>query len=362
MIKVCWLTTQASPYKMKLLNTLGEKAELTVFLDDDFNVNRGEDWYTYSSENIVLKSINKNFFKEMLDASSKCDILINSMYSTIPGLIALIVFIFKKKIRILHADGGIAYDRGFFVNKAIGVIMGMYNSFLSSSEITDKYFEFYNVKREKIKHYRFSSYTNKDIELSQNELINKNDYRIEKNIKGFAILSVGQPIHRKGFDILIRAFEILKNKYDDMSLYIIGGKPSEEIKYIDEHNIKSVFFIENINREELKKYYIGCDCFVLCTREDIWGLVINESLIHHLPTVTSSKCVAGLHFNNKYNAVYIADNNDVDEYINLIETIYLKNEDKIDYSFIEQYSIENTSEDIYNDIMEVLQANTKSCY
>ena len=30
------------------------------------------------------------------------------------------------------------------------------------------------------------------------------------------------------------------------------------------------------------------------TREDIWGLVINEALAYGLPTITTERCVAGL--------------------------------------------------------------------
>ncbi len=33
---------------------------------------------------------------------------------------------------------------------------------------------------------------------------------------------------------------------------------------------------------------------MLPTREDIWGLVINEALAYGLPTITTDRCVAGL--------------------------------------------------------------------
>ena len=39
---------------------------------------------------------------------------------------------------------------------------------------------------------------------------------------------------------------------------------------------------------------MAADVFVLPTREDIWGLVINEAMAYGLPVITTDKCNAGL--------------------------------------------------------------------
>ena len=39
---------------------------------------------------------------------------------------------------------------------------------------------------------------------------------------------------------------------------------------------------------------MAADAFVLPTREDIWGLVINEAMAYGLPVVTTDRCNAGL--------------------------------------------------------------------
>ena len=41
-------------------------------------------------------------------------------------------------------------------------------------------------------------------------------------------------------------------------------------------------------------YYQAADMLVFPTREDIWGLVINEAMANGLPTVSTDKCVAAL--------------------------------------------------------------------
>ena len=49
-----------------------------------------------------------------------------------------------------------------------------------------------------------------------------------------------------------------------------------------------------MKKEELVRHYKAADLFVLPTREDIWGLVINEAMAYGLPVITTDRCVAGL--------------------------------------------------------------------
>lgn len=105
-------------------------------------------------------------------------------------------------------------------------------------------------------------------------------------------ITVGQFIRRKGFDVLLNAWVKCDKEYE---LYIIGAEPTKE--YLD---IKEELHLENVHfegfktKEELKCYYQAADLFVFPTREDIWGLVVNEAMANGLPVITTDKCVAGL--------------------------------------------------------------------
>ena len=48
------------------------------------------------------------------------------------------------------------------------------------------------------------------------------------------------------------------------------------------------------SHESLNNYYKAADLFVLPTREDVWGLVVNEALSNGVPVITSDQCGAGL--------------------------------------------------------------------
>jgi glycosyltransferase involved in cell wall biosynthesis len=55
----------------------------------------------------------------------------------------------------------------------------------------------------------------------------------------------------------------------------------------------NVVFIGHKSKEELRGYYRAADVFVLMTRGDAWGLVVNEAMSCGLPVITTDKCVAG---------------------------------------------------------------------
>ena len=56
---------------------------------------------------------------------------------------------------------------------------------------------------------------------------------------------------------------------------------------------KNVYFIEFKKSEELNEYYKAADIFVHPTREDIWGLVVNEAMAKGLPVVTTNNVLQG---------------------------------------------------------------------
>ena len=49
-----------------------------------------------------------------------------------------------------------------------------------------------------------------------------------------------------------------------------------------------------MQKKELFEYYHAVDLFVLPTREDIWGLVINEAMACGLPVVSTNRCIAAM--------------------------------------------------------------------
>lgn len=81
----------------------------------------------------------------------------------------------------------------------------------------------------------------------------------------------------------------------NIEIYIVGNAPTlEYINFCKDNKLEHVHFIKFMKPITLRQWYMASDLFVLPTREDVWGLVINEAMACGLPVVTTNKCMAGL--------------------------------------------------------------------
>ena len=63
-----------------------------------------------------------------------------------------------------------------------------------------------------------------------------------------------------------------------------------------------------MTKKELADWYQAADLFVMPTREDVWGLVVNEAMAYGLPVISSDMCGAASEMvKNGYNG-YIFEN------------------------------------------------------
>ena len=289
----------------------------------------------------VDKAICYHIFKYL--KRNKYDYIIVSNMATPTGIMAIEYMKARRIHYILEGDGGFARSgKGFKEIFKKHIIQGA-KLYFSTSISHDDYWKTYGAKTEKIHRYPFTSIWERDI---CSDFIEHEKKQTIKNELGITaenvILTVGQFIHRKGYDVLLKACQYLSN----VEIYIIGGKPTTKyMKIIEELDLTNIHFVEFILKEELKKYFLLSDLFVLPTREDCWGLVINEAMANGLPVITTDKCAAGLELiTNSENGFIIPvdDEKILAEKINLI----MENHDlrlKMAYSSInkiKEYTIE----------------------
>lgn len=301
MKKILFITNIPAPYRIDFYNELGKYLDLTVlfeakgandqgikfnwnydkivnfkaiFLSDGDIKERKVDWK-------ILKHLKKNEYDEI--------VVTNYSYFT-----EMAAIIYLKLFRVpyyMETDGGIIRDENFIKRIYKRFLVSGAKGYFSPSRSSDKYLSFYGAKENRIYRYPFTSLKEKDVLEKPVTETEKKLLRKELLIKEkYMILGVGQFIHRKGWDVLIEAAKTLDSDY---GIYIVGGTVGEKYKKLASNAKAPIYFLEFKGKEKLAEYYKSADIFVLPTREDIWGLVVNEALAYSLPVITTTNCVAG---------------------------------------------------------------------
>ncbi len=103
------------------------------------------------------------------------------------------------------------------------------------------------------------------------------------------ILFVGQLVERKGVKYLLKAYKILKDNFNDLSLIIVGSGPIRNnlTEICKNEDIEDVEFTGWLSEDKLL-YFSIADVFVLPSLQDLCPLVLNEAMCCELPIVTTN--------------------------------------------------------------------------
>ena len=327
MKKVIFTTNLPSPYRVDFFNELGKYCDLTVVYERPSSAERDKKWkggqaLSFQEVYLDLKLVGadrasgsqlKNYIKH-----HESDILFFTNYSS-PATRCAITW-----CRLHGRKYYMEYDGGFFKKDPLikrivkkFLLKGAIGHFSSADEHT-KYLQSLGIKRDIIYKYPFTSVTDADISKAQvNSKKGKEYFRQLLNIpEKKVVISIGRFIHGKGFDILLKASRLLSK---NIGVYIIGGEPTKE--YLD---LKSSLGLDNVHfigfktKEELSLFFHAADCTAFPTREDIWGLVTNESLSFGVPVVATNRCISALEMIKDGINGYIVPVNDVERLASVI--------------------------------------------
>ena len=303
--KVLFITNYPSPYRVDFFNLLGQQVDLTVaFMErPESQFHRSEKWFNsdYSGFEAVflhegISIGGKTVFKDVFQLlRADFDYIILGGYSSATQIAAIEYMRIHRISFSLEADGGLLPLKEsrikFYLKRHL---ISAADYWLSSGDVTKKYFVHYGAKTDKVFFYPFTSQRRKDIAFAKQQICkDKSALKKKLNIQeSRLVITVGQMIYRKGIDVLLRA---AKNLPEDVAVYIIGGEPTHEyVELMYQLNLKHVYFEGFKAKEELADYYCAADLFVMPTREDVWGLVINEAMSFGLPIVSTDRCVAAM--------------------------------------------------------------------
>lgn len=324
MKKVLILSVFPAPYRIAVFKGLSEYYDITLYFDRNSDEDRKNTWFVKSDDGLEFKILdnqrNIEEYSGLLKKIDRFDLVICYDPWTKNAIKTQTACIRHRVDYIINADGALDINakgiksviKRYFVKHASFCFAGC-------SRAVD-YFECYGANSDKIVRHNFTSLRQKDI-LTQP--VSPKEKRVIRTEKGFqdriTFIAVGQFIERKGFDLLLRAW----NGDFEAQLLIVGGggKKDEYLQYLNERQIKNVFIIDFLPKEQLFELYRMSDVFVMPTREDIWGLVVNEAMANGLPVLSSDRCTAGLELVNEGENGFVYQFDDTARLNELIELL-----------------------------------------
>lgn len=361
-MKVLFTTNLPAPYRVDFFNALGKQCDLTVLFERESASNRDSKWTNNNSfafNAVFLKGIPLGeeiaFCPSVLRyvGDKSYDKIIIGMYSTPTAMLAIEYMKMRKIPFLLNADGGMLREEGKLKYLFKKHYIGAAEAWLSSGQITNDFLMHYGARQDNILVYPFSSLKNSDLthaDSLRNEakpVLREKLGMTEKKI----VLSVGRFSYEagygKGYDAIMKAAERLD---PETGIYIVGDEPTQEfVKWKEERSLGHVHFVGFKNKEALGEYYAAADIFVLMTKYDVWGLVINEAMMYGLPVITTNRCIAGCELVKEGENGYLLEVGD-DRGLSERITALLEDEEKIrrfgekSREKISRYTIEQMAE------------------
>lgn len=296
-MKILILADITAPYRKAVFKGLAKEHDVDVFFNTAKSEQRDPKWYAMSDEELRFYVLNSD------EAQAKYDECVKNIKSYDAVLCydpwhkrsrALQRLCMRKHIPYaLNADGARKINMSFPRKQIKSYYTKRAPMLFAGCERAEEYFKAYGAKPERIvRHYFTSSFA---AQILEKPLSDSEKLAIKEEL-GMApkttFMAVGQFVHRKGFDLLLDAWG---QTAQEGQLYIIGGGPLREEyeRTIAEKNLQNVYIEDFKKPDVLLKYYHASDVFVMPTREDIWGLVVNEALGVALPVISSDECTSG---------------------------------------------------------------------
>ena len=314
MAKILYLTNIETPYRVRFFNELANACDLTVLFERRQSSNRDSKWASsaekiFNVEYLDGKNIGNEYsfsFGITKYLSKGWDAVIVGCYNSYVQIFAMAYMKLRGIPYIVNLDGEQFFYPGFKTQIKRMILNGgdaVLAAGVKSAETTR------GVLRDKAKMvqpYYFSSLTESEISANgQEPQQTREDY----------VLVVGQYFDYKGMDV---AFKVATLDSSIRYKFVGMGKRSELFKS-DMGNIPAnVEIIPFLQKKQLNKEYKKCALLLLPTRQECWGLVINEAASYGTPIVSTYGSGAAVEFLKEKYSQYLAMPNDADSLLNCV--------------------------------------------
>ena len=346
-MKILVLCAFPAPYRIAIFNGLADYyGNLTVLFHNNKDQSRSADYY---DKNFKFKSYfacdKQSYFEFNKNACDlkEYDLILAYDYYLSSGIKVLFKAVLLGVPYIVNSDGGFVKKKSwkdwvkrFFLKRA--------TCFFSSGKGADNYLLEYGANKENIYHHNFTSLYQSDLKNMFASPKLKSELRTKYGLNNcFTYIFVGQFIDRKNVEAILNCWK----EYDNYcQLLLVGGGPNKDnyLKIIKNEKLKNVFIFDFKPKSEIFELYYASDVMLLPTKEDTWGLVVNEAISCGLPVISSNMSNAALELitDGKNGFIYEANNNkQLNKYMTAIQSVDFKEVAQYDFNIIEHYTYES---------------------
>ena len=343
MKKVLYLTNIEVPYRVCFFNELAKHCDLTVLYERKKSSNRNNEWsksekHIFKSKylnGIKIKAENAFSFGILKEIFSDYDVVIVGCYNSPVQMLAILTMKILRKPYILSVDGENFINDNSLKTKMKRFFIKGAEKYLVAGEKSADSLKKAVGDREVIPYY-FSSLYKDEIENNS-----KTSFGVKRND---TVLVVGQYFDYKGMDVALKAARL-----DSSIRYKFVGMGNRTQLFIEEQEIMpsdNIEFIPFLQKHQLEEEYKSCSMVVLPSRQECWGLVINEAASFGTPIVSTWGSGAAVEFISGQFMDCLAEPDNPQALYNAIKSL-INSKNKDDYSrfLIEKskkYCIENS--------------------
>lgn len=291
-LKVIFFTNVLAPYRHQFFNMLSCHVDLTVVYRGEYFGAVPTNWHRADCFNYSAVFLTKGIIRDRAITLSGIkyifkdyDFLFFTNYGYPTDIVNILAAIICRKRFFFEFDGLVEKKDRAAVAYVKRLIFKSACVLFSPNNVTDGLIRLY-APSASIYRYPFSSVNESEVvDINNNYKMTVNKYFRSKN--GLKVLGVGQFIYRKGVDFFFQAAACLSDS--DIEFLWVGSITN------DEQSINRVCCPPNCRvitfqkANIVKKIMQEADVFLFPTREDVWGLVVNEAMANGLPVIGSKK-------------------------------------------------------------------------
>lgn len=337
-------------WPLTMLGKIHEEKGLKYNVEDGLKTYRYKN-YNYIPKNpLMFKVFNKRMeklYKEIVKKEGAIDII--HAQSSLWGGISAAYIAEKYNIPLVITEHS-SVERGPYVKKS-------YIPFICDSyKKAQKVITVGNGLKNEIE----SLSGRHDIEVIGN-LVDLSKFTIKKRIKNekFIFFSLAFLEGEKGFDTLIKSFA--KKFKDKEAVLYIGGDGSQR-SWLEaltvENGVKDqIIFLGALSRDDVSKWMNKCDCFVLPSRYETFGVVYIEALASGRPVIGALNGGAEDIINNLNGYLIPIDDIDIlaEKMIEVYDNIESYDEEEISSDCLKRFSpkvIVNKIISVYKEVLK----------